>query len=120
MLRMPLLIISLHRAAMVLFSESGVLKPNLFKVQLVQIESAHWKGQTGTYCYNCCKKYKSMISSDSLFHRIGLIGAEVIYYPVFLCLVFLGSHGLFVVFPSFSSQSEHYGFIALYCYFLTK
>ena len=78
MSRMLLLIISLHRAATVLFSESGVLKPNLFKVQLVQIESAHWKGQTGTYCYNCCKEYKSMISSYSKILRIGLIGAEVI------------------------------------------
>ena len=58
---------------MVLFSESGVLKPNLSKVQLVQIESGHWKGQTGKYCHYHCfgtKCIKCILNYRTIFDSI--------------------------------------------------
>ena len=68
-----LLIIGINRTAMVLFSESGVLKPNLSKVQLVQIESGHWKGQTGKYCHYHCfgtKCIKCILNYRTIFDSI--------------------------------------------------
>ena len=41
-----------QQAPTVLFSERS-FKTKLSEVQLVQIESGQWKGQTGKYCCNC-------------------------------------------------------------------
>ena len=42
----------------VLFSEQS-FKTELSEVQLVQIESGQWKGQTGKYCSNCFPEKKN-------------------------------------------------------------
>ena len=56
-----------------LFSERS-FKTELSEVQLVQIESGQWKGQTGKYCCNCSpEKFNINLGFDAKRKEIKLL-----------------------------------------------